>query len=112
MPASHGCIRMFNRDVKELYDIVPAGTSVVIVNGSFGAFGSGFKRIEPGDRGANVMEVQKRLKSLGYFKGRATGIYDDDLKYALQKFQKDKGLKVKNEITRKDLETMGFREFE
>ena len=31
VPRSHGCIRMRNRDVIELYDLVPAGTSVEIV---------------------------------------------------------------------------------
>jgi L,D-transpeptidase YbiS len=29
-PASHGCIRMRNRDVMELFDTVPAGTRVFI----------------------------------------------------------------------------------
>jgi len=29
-PRSHGCIRMRNRDVVELFDLVPVGTSVVI----------------------------------------------------------------------------------
>lgn len=30
VPASHGCIRMRNRDVIELFDLVPAGTPVLI----------------------------------------------------------------------------------
>jgi len=29
-PASHGCIRMLNADVAELYDLVPNGTPVLI----------------------------------------------------------------------------------
>ncbi len=29
-PASHGCVRMRNRDIAELYDLVEVGTSVVI----------------------------------------------------------------------------------
>jgi lipoprotein-anchoring transpeptidase ErfK/SrfK len=29
-PASHGCIRMYNRDVIELYDLVEVGTPVII----------------------------------------------------------------------------------
>jgi hypothetical protein len=110
--ASHGCIRMYNDDVKELYDIVPHGTRVVIVNGPFGPFGTGFKPLEPGDRGADVMEIQRRLKDLGYFKGWISGIYNDDLKHAVHSFQKDKGLPVTNIITRRCWEAMGFREFE
>jgi lipoprotein-anchoring transpeptidase ErfK/SrfK len=30
--ASHGCVRMLNSDVIELYDIIPVGTGVVIVD--------------------------------------------------------------------------------
>ena len=30
-PGSHGCVRMRNRDVRELFDLVPAGTPVDIL---------------------------------------------------------------------------------
>jgi hypothetical protein len=110
--ASHGCIRMYNLDVQELYRIVPIGTPVVIVNGSFGPFGTGFKDIDSGDRGADVMAIQQRLKELGYYKGLPSGIYEDDLKLALHRFQKEKGLEMKNLITKQDWLKMGFREFE
>ena len=110
--ASHGCIRMFNRDVKELYNMVSIGTPVIIVNGSFGPFGRGFDEINPGDRGADVLAMQQKLKDLGYFKGEMTGIYEDDLKLALHSFQRDKGLEAKNTIKIEDFYAMGFREFE
>lgn len=110
--ASHGCIRMFRRDAKELYDLVPIGTTVIILNGSFGPFGNGFRSLKPGDRGADVYAVQQRLKALGYYGGNETGIYREDLKYALYKFQKDKGLTVKDSITNADYNAMGFVEFE
>lgn len=109
---SHGCIRMYNEDVRELFNIVPYGTPVVIVEGCFGPFGSGYKAIHIGDRGANVAEVQKRLKRLGYFKGRVSGIYEDSLKIAVHKFQKEKKHKVQNTITKRDWQAMGFIEFE
>ncbi len=32
-PASHGCMRMLNRDIVELYDLVTVGTQVHIVQG-------------------------------------------------------------------------------
>lgn len=109
---SHGCIRMFNEDVKELYGIVPIGTTVVIKNGPYGPFGTGFRELFPGDRGADVLAIQERLKALGYFKGEETGIYEDDLKSAIHKFQKDKNLEVKNTVTIEDYTAMGFKEFE
>ena len=111
-PASHGCIRMFNEDIKELYSIVPNGTDVVIVNGSFGPFGRGFDEINPGDRGADVMAIQQRLKQLGYYGGVLDGIYEDDMKFALHRFQKENGLDVNNTITKKAWLAMGFRKFE
>lgn len=33
IPVSHGCVRMRNRDIIELFDLVPAGTPVEIVDG-------------------------------------------------------------------------------
>lgn len=110
--ASHGCIRMFNDDVKELYDIVPFGTPVYIVSGSFGPFGKGFKSLMPGDRGADVLAIQKRLKELGYFKGWESGIYEDDLKTAVHSFEKKNGLPLLNRITKECWLKMGFSEFE
>jgi hypothetical protein len=110
--ASHGCIRMFKKDVKELYSMVPIGTPVVILNGPFGPFGTGFRELMPGDRGADVLAVQQRLKKLGYFKGYESGIYEDDLKNAIYRFQEENSLQIKYTITRVDYYAMGFREFE
>ena len=44
--SSHGCFRMFNRDVEKLYDIVPVGTRVTIAFGCYGDFGNGFRYIK------------------------------------------------------------------
>lgn len=109
---SGGCIRMFSEDVAELYSLVPAGTDVVIANGRFGPFGKGFDEINPGDRGADVYAIQQRLMQLGYYGGKLDGIYEDDLKKALHRFQRSNGLKPKNTITKDDWLKMGFREFE
>lgn len=110
--ASHGCIRMFNADARELYNFVSVGTPVVIANGVLGPFGNGFSDIEVGDRGADVLAVQIRLKKLGFYKGTMDGIYTDDLKHALHNFQRKNGLEAKNTITREDYLKMGFRDFE
>jgi len=107
-----GCIRMFNEDVAELYRLLPIGTEVVIVNGKFGPFGQGFADIMPGDRGSDVLAIQRQLKKLGYYEGELDGIYEDQLKKAVHAFQRANGLMVKNTITRDDWLKMGFREFE
>lgn len=110
--SSEGCIRMFNEDVAELYRLLPIGTEVVIVNGKFGPFGNGFADIKAGDRGSDVLAVQRQLKKLGFYKGELDGIYEDELKKALHAFQRANGLTAKNTITMDDWLMMGFREFE
>ncbi|HBT63898.1 MAG TPA: hypothetical protein DEB10_04450 [Ruminococcaceae bacterium] len=110
--ASHGCIRLYNKDIKELYDIVTIGTPVIINNGPFGPFGTGFRQLIPGDRGADVLVIQQRLRELGYYKGQENGIYEDDLKLAVYEFQKDNKLKIKYTITYDDYLAMGFKDLE
>lgn len=87
--ASQGCIRMNNRDVEELYSLVKTGTSVAIVGGPYGPFNHGFRVLMHGDRGADVQEVQKRLKQLGYYNGAIDGVFGGGLKAAIMKFYVD-----------------------
>lgn len=90
--ASHGCVRMRNKDIEELYSMVKYNTTVTLTKGDFGPFGYGFRVLKPGDRGSDVQEVQKRLKMKGYYHGSIDGIYGDGMKAALLKFQKDNKL--------------------
>lgn len=83
---SAGCVRMRNSDVEDLYDKVPLNTPVVIMNGEFGPFGHGFRTLKPGDRGSDVLEVQKRLSRLGYYSSDLDGIYGEGMKKALIDF--------------------------
>jgi peptidoglycan hydrolase-like protein with peptidoglycan-binding domain len=103
---------MHTEQIKDLYRIVPVGTPVVIVNGCFGPFGRGFSDIDSGDRGADVLAIQIRLKDLGFYKGSTDGIYGEDLKEAVHTFQRAHKLQVKNKITKADWQAMGFKEFE
>jgi hypothetical protein len=96
--SSHGCIRMKNRDVSELYKLVPHGTPVIIHGGPYGNFGSRLRNINPGDRGADVFEVQRLLKIKGYYEGNPDGIYGDGMKYYIHKFQKDNNIPLSNTI--------------
>jgi len=65
--ASHGCIRMLNSDIEELYEYMNHGTIVTIYAGPFGPFEKGLKILKPGDRGSAVLEVQRRMKDKGYY---------------------------------------------
>lgn len=110
--SSHGCIRMFNKDVKDLYSIVPHGTKVKITDGPYGAFGRGIRTLDPGEYGADVMEVQKKLKELGYYHSGIDGKYGEGMKAAVHKYQRDHNLPVHNSINRRMIENLGLFEFE
>ncbi len=90
--ASHGCFRMRNRDVEELYSLVPYKAKVLVWNGPYGNMGSSFEKLSPGDRKSPVAEVQKRLQNLGYYKGSIDGIYGEGMKAALIDFKRDHNL--------------------
>jgi hypothetical protein len=90
--ASHGCIRMLNSDVKELYEYMQHGTIVTVYAGPYGPFEKGLRTIEPGDRGAEVFEVQRIMKDKGYYPAHINGFYGDIMKKYVLKFKADNKL--------------------
>lgn len=55
---------------------------------------------------------EERLKELGFFNGWVSGIYGDELRNVLHRFQRAEKLPVTNIITKQAWEAMGFREFQ
>lgn len=96
--SSKGCIRMYNKDVAELYKITKHGTKVIIWAGPYGNFGSYLRTIKPGMRGSDIYELQAILKEKGYYNANPDGLYGDYFKSAVHKFQKDNKLKVTDSI--------------
>ena len=96
--ASAGCIRMKNSDIEELYSLINLNTKVLIVNGDYGAFGNGFRILKPGDRGADILEVQKRLNQQGFYLGEFDGIYGENMKRSLLDFLKHKNIPLTDKI--------------
>ncbi len=96
--ASHGCIRMQNKDIEDLYNYVKVGTPVVISGGVFGPFGNGFRVIKPGYTGADVYEIQRIMKEKGYYPGYVDGIYGEGMKAGVIKFRKDNNLTLTHDI--------------
>lgn len=86
--SSHGCIRMNNAEVAELYKIIPIGTKVTIVDGIYGPFGKGFRNLKSGMYGSDVMEIQKKLKSLGFFNGNPNGKFGSETEEAVKQYCK------------------------
>lgn len=95
---SAGCIRMRNHDIEELYDLVSVDVPVIIMNGEYGPLGQGYRILKPGDRGADVLEVQKRLSQKGYYQGPLDGIYGEGMKFSLIKFLRDNNMELTDKI--------------
>lgn len=96
--SSHGCIRMHNDDVKQLYKITPIGTKVIVTGSPYTNFSSNLRILKPGMRGADVFELQEILKSKGYYTGNPDGIYGEGMRYYVHKFQKENHLYVSDTI--------------
>jgi len=109
---SHGCIRMKNEDIEELFDLVPYNTLVIITGGSYGNLGNAFRTLMPGDRNSHVVEVQKRLKNLGYYAGSIDGIYGESLKKATIQFKTDNRLLISDVIDDETYKKLGIILFE
>lgn len=86
---SKGCIRMRNKDVQELYSYIPYNTPVTIVYENIP-----FYPMRDGDRGTDVLNMERALKKLGYYHGSEDGVFGSSLKDAVMKFQKDNKLYV------------------
>lgn len=98
LEASHGCIRMLNRDIEDLYEYVKPGMIVAIYAGPYGPFEKGLVTLRPGDRGSDVLEVQRKMKEKGYYPGNIDGIYGEGMKSYVMKFKKDNSLEDSHDI--------------
>ena len=101
---SHGCVRMFNRDVEKLYQWVKVGTPVHIIGDPF----IGKRRLVRGEKGSDVMFLQKRLKQLGLYESNTDGIFGYGTEQAVIKFQKKNDLTVTGQIGWKEYVAMGL----
>jgi peptidoglycan hydrolase-like protein with peptidoglycan-binding domain len=70
---SVGCVRMFNEDVEEVFDLVPYGTLVVVKG--YRPEVDFTKPIGPGSRTPEVVALQQALRRNGFDAGRCDGVY-------------------------------------
>ena len=110
--SSHGCIRMRNKDMENLYKFVKVGTQIKIWGGPFGGFGNGFRILKPGDTGSDVYAVQKQMKKKGYYPLWVDGIYGDGMKKYVIKFRKDYNLENTHDIDCTFYKSLGIELFE
>jgi hypothetical protein len=107
---SHGCIRMHNRDVMELYDIVPVGTKVTIYGHVLGGLLQEPRTLAEGDIGGDVQLIQSRLKSAGYYKGVCDGKFRSGTTEAVKKLQHDLHLPRSGIVSLRIYESLGLLE--
>ncbi|MBC2581064.1 L,D-transpeptidase family protein [Clostridium sp. DJ247] len=110
--ASHGCIRMLNKDVEDLYKKVNHGTIVIIYGGPYGLSSNNFRMLVPGYRGSDVYEVQMRMKQKGYYNGTIDGIYGEGMKAKILKFRKDNKLRASHNVDKEFLKALEILPFE
>ena len=106
--SSHGCIRMNNKEVAELYNYIPIGTKVTITDGSYREFGKGFRSLKSGMYGSDVKAIQEKLKELGFFPGIPNGVFGVETENAVQKYCKVNGIYVRKTIDVELQRHMGF----
>ncbi|MBO9610083.1 MAG: L,D-transpeptidase family protein [Paenibacillaceae bacterium] len=108
--ASHGCVRMLNRHVEELYNLVPIGTIVNIMGHPLGESFADPRPLALGDSGADVMLIQFQLKFAGFYKGACNGRFDGATDQALRKFEQSQGLQVDGVVSLSDYLALGLLE--
>ncbi|AYD39735.1 hypothetical protein D4Z93_04045 [Clostridium fermenticellae] len=107
--SSHGCIRMKNKEVRELYDYIPIGTTVIIYGGEYARFGQSLRILRPGMTGSDIYELQLILKEKDYYKAKPDGIYGDYFKLVVHEFQKKNGLQISDNVGNSFYSKLGIR---
>ncbi len=88
---SHGCIRMHNKDVEELFEIIPLKTRVEII-GKRIPISVNYK-LKPGQTGLAVMQLQDNLKKYGFEPEYMDGRYGPSTEKAVLELEAQFGLK-------------------
>lgn len=108
--ASHGCIRMLNKHVEELYELVQIGTRVTILGHPLGEPHMEARRLARGDSGADVQLIQYLLQSAGYYKGVCNGKFGASTERALKAFERDRSLPIDGIMSQHDYVELGLVE--
>ena len=109
---SAGCIRMFNHDVELIYDWIPMGTQVVITGNPFGPLRNPRRELGPGERGPDVLAIQKRLKMLGFDPAAQDGMYEQTTIDAVKEFQETHSMRTTGVVTNEVYDALGLPLFE
>ena len=110
--ASNGCIRMYNHNIKELFNLVGYDTRVIVYGGPNWRFSPYNRKIKINDKGTDVFYVQKALKNIGYYEQVLDGIYGYPLEQAILQYKIDANLSGDSTIDEELLDSLGLFKFE
>ncbi|MFW6022747.1 MAG: L,D-transpeptidase family protein [Halanaerobiaceae bacterium] len=83
--ASHGCFRMFNRDVEELFEWVPVKTRVKVIGKRLPVNVN--RPLKSGQVGLSVMQLQDNLELFGFSSGYKDARYGSTTETAVQELE-------------------------
>lgn len=105
--ASHGCFRMHNEHVEEIFPWIPLGTKVRVI-GSGPGLRLPKRDLKPGSSGQDVVAVQYRLQNLGLYWGYADGRYGPAMEMAVRYFQTLCNLPADGVVNDRTRHALGF----
>lgn len=107
---SHGCVRMRNRDVEELFERVPVGTKVTMLGHVLGGLYREPRRLAEGDAGGDVLLIQNRLQAAGLYEGECNGRFRGATTTALKRYQRLHGLPEDGVVSKEIYQSLGLWE--
>lgn len=103
---SSGCVRLYNEDVEELFDLVKLGTLVRVIGYKPAVqFGSS---VSPGETGPHVVLLQDALRKRGFSPGRLDGRFGENTSRAVEEIKELFGLGSGGAASRDVLEVLGL----
>ncbi|KYZ75051.1 hypothetical protein AXX12_15865 [Anaerosporomusa subterranea] len=104
--ASHGCIRMRNKDAEELFEWVNINTPVRIEGRKIKVQ----RQLKHKTMGSDVVALQMKLKELGYLstQERADGIFGRATDEAVKRFQNERGWPEDGVVNKQLLDILGL----
>ncbi|MGI6588264.1 MAG: L,D-transpeptidase family protein [Peptococcia bacterium] len=106
--ASHGCFRMFNKDVETIFPWIKNGTPVIVIGNPFGYMSGGLQKLNVGDKCSAVTVIQEKLWRRGFYEGKADGIYGRGTEKAVKELQKRHSLEKTGQVGYQEYDNLGI----
>ena len=105
--ASAGCIRMFNEDIEELFELIPVNTLVEIIGEE--PKGEIKRTLKIGDTGTDVQVLQLHLRRGAFDAGPLDGRFGIRVEAAVKEMQKLYGFQPTGRVGTNELYLLGLR---